>query len=130
MTHRSKKPRAALGAPAVLKKEVDARQMLKTHIMKQPLFSSVSCVYGDEESTHPTSRGLRPMCSQATRDAEIETIRSTNLLDVRYLCDSQQGGDERDDGDKERVCESRDFKEVLEKVSLIIGTTSDTLTVE
>jgi hypothetical protein len=35
-----------------------------------------------------------------------------------------RGGNERDDGDKEGVCESRDFEEILKEVSLMIDTKS------
>lgn len=49
MTQSNKKPRAAFGAPAVLKKEVEARQILKMHIMKHPLFVDVSMCSPDQD---------------------------------------------------------------------------------
>jgi len=48
MTQSNKNPRAAFGAPAVLKKEVEARQMLKMHIMKHPLLIDVSMCSSDQ----------------------------------------------------------------------------------
>lgn len=44
------------------------------------------------------------MCSQATKDAEIETMRSTNLLDVSLCMTSIREKNERDDGNEEGIC--------------------------
>lgn len=64
--------------------------------------------------THPTRRGLRPMCSQATREDEIEMMRRTNLSHVKEEQEDVERQDKRDDCDQEWICESCDFEEVLD----------------
>lgn len=66
MTHSSKKPSAAFLEPGDVKKPVEAKAMLKTHMRKHP----------------PTRRGRRPMYSHAMSEEKIDTIKSTKVMIV------------------------------------------------
>lgn len=54
------------------------------------------------------------MCSQVTREDEIEMMRRTNLSHVKEAQEDVERQDERDDCDQEWICESCDFEEVLD----------------